>query len=203
MSKRIRLKPEDRRAKILESSIEIFNKKGYKETTMADLVEASDLSFGGFYHYYSDKADVLMDIMREGNRYRLEENRRFLKEHPNLGKEEILIEMGINKLLDKNTMKPIYSMLLMEVKSDEKIRKLYNELIKEGMEDFRDFLGKSHIDILSDMKSEFFLGVINSLFLGIYALDLEDIFSQDREALKDIIKTMLKHIKNKGEVYEK
>ena len=67
MSRRSRLKPIDRKAAILKVAIKLFNQKGYQNTTMADLVEASGLSFGGFYHHYRHKADILLDIMRQGN----------------------------------------------------------------------------------------------------------------------------------------
>jgi AcrR family transcriptional regulator len=48
-----------RRKQIIESAINLFTKKGYEETTVADLAQALGWSKGLLYHYVSNKDDVL------------------------------------------------------------------------------------------------------------------------------------------------
>ena len=100
---------------------------------MADLVEASGLSFGGFYHHYRHKADILLDIMRQGNQLRIKRSQQLVKKHNKLSCQDILIELTLNKLLDKNELKSIYAMLLLAMKKDPKLRCFYRQLEKEGI----------------------------------------------------------------------
>jgi len=49
---------EKTREHILATAFELFFKKGYKEVTMSELVAASGMSKGAFYHYFSSKEDL-------------------------------------------------------------------------------------------------------------------------------------------------
>jgi AcrR family transcriptional regulator len=48
----------DTRDQILTIAFKLFFEKGYKEVTMSDLVKASGLSKGAFYHYFSSKEEL-------------------------------------------------------------------------------------------------------------------------------------------------
>jgi len=50
---------EERRSEIITCAIELFLKKGYEETTMAEIAKACDMSKGLLYHYVSCKDDIL------------------------------------------------------------------------------------------------------------------------------------------------
>ena len=50
---------KERRRQIIACAIEVFLKKGYEETTMADIAKACDMSKGLLYHYVSSKDDIL------------------------------------------------------------------------------------------------------------------------------------------------
>lgn len=191
MKKRTRLRPEERKAEILNAAVKLFNKKGYGDTTMADLVEASGLSFGGFYHYYADKADILADIMRAGNRYRFEQSRKFICENPGLDPPDMIAELALNKLLDRNEMRSVYSMLLLEAGKDERLGALLRELTEEGMDGFEGLINANCPAVLPNLRSEFFIGFVNSLFLGMYALGLQSVFEREKGILKDMVKLIL------------
>lgn len=51
--------------KIKEQSIIFFEKKGFSETSIQDIVEALNVTKGTFYYYYSSKEQLLMDIHKE------------------------------------------------------------------------------------------------------------------------------------------
>lgn len=46
---------ELRRIKILESALDLFIRKGYGETKIADIAKAADMSMGLLFHYFSSK----------------------------------------------------------------------------------------------------------------------------------------------------
>lgn len=57
------------RQKILEASLELFGTKGYKSTTISDIVKKASISKGLIYHYFDSKEDILkqlVDFFMEG-----------------------------------------------------------------------------------------------------------------------------------------
>lgn len=49
----------DRRRELVAIAEQLFVEKGYRETTIPDLITATGLSRGGFYHYFTSKEEVL------------------------------------------------------------------------------------------------------------------------------------------------
>ena len=56
-------KTDQKRQLIVERAAGIFSKKGYKTVTMKDIVEASDISRGGLYLYFSCVEDVFLAVL--------------------------------------------------------------------------------------------------------------------------------------------
>ncbi|MFW5489094.1 MAG: TetR/AcrR family transcriptional regulator [Desulfovibrio sp.] len=54
---------ETRRMFLLDTAEAVFLKKGYEAATVNDILEAANLSKGGFYHYFKSKNEVL-DALR-------------------------------------------------------------------------------------------------------------------------------------------
>lgn len=50
--------------KIIEKSIELFEMKGFSETSIQDVVEALGVTKGTFYYYFDSKEQLLMNIHR-------------------------------------------------------------------------------------------------------------------------------------------
>jgi TetR/AcrR family transcriptional regulator, cholesterol catabolism regulator len=48
--------------KIVEQSIELFELKGFSETSIQDVVDALGVTKGTFYYYFDSKEQLLMDI---------------------------------------------------------------------------------------------------------------------------------------------
>jgi len=48
-----------RRRELVAAAQQVFIQRGYPETTVSDLLEATGMSKGGFYHYFQSKDDVL------------------------------------------------------------------------------------------------------------------------------------------------
>lgn len=52
-------------ANIYMNAKRLFKEKGYDKTTLAEIIDASNCSKGGFYHYYKSKEDILPQILDE------------------------------------------------------------------------------------------------------------------------------------------
>ena len=48
---------------ILENAREVFMKKGYKNVTMKDIVEACDISRGGLYLYFGSTKELFLEVL--------------------------------------------------------------------------------------------------------------------------------------------
>ncbi|WP_246943981.1 TetR/AcrR family transcriptional regulator [Bacillus pinisoli] len=48
--------------RITEQSIRLFEKKGFTETSIQDIVDSLGVTKGTFYYYFSSKEELLMDI---------------------------------------------------------------------------------------------------------------------------------------------
>lgn len=46
--------------KIIDVSIELFNKYGYRETTTRQIVKKAGITTGSLYHFFKDKEDILL-----------------------------------------------------------------------------------------------------------------------------------------------
>ncbi len=56
-------KKQDRRQKIAEAALALFDKKGFEATTMEAIAENAGLGVGTLYNYYPSKADLLLGII--------------------------------------------------------------------------------------------------------------------------------------------
>ncbi|NMP14727.1 TetR/AcrR family transcriptional regulator [Thalassotalea sp. Y01] len=61
--KRIRQKPEERLAEILDISHKMFVEKGYEATSMADVAKQIGIVEGTIYRYFKTKKDVLISVL--------------------------------------------------------------------------------------------------------------------------------------------
>nr|WP_263326223.1 TetR/AcrR family transcriptional regulator [Neobacillus sp. Marseille-Q6967] len=64
--------------KITQQSILLFEKKGFTETSIQDIVDAIGVTKGTFYYYFSSKEELLMDIHLAYINYLLEHQEKIL-----------------------------------------------------------------------------------------------------------------------------
>jgi len=58
-------KKSERRERIFSAAVDLFNKKGFSNTSMQDIAEKASLAVGTLYNYFPSKNDLLLDIMQE------------------------------------------------------------------------------------------------------------------------------------------
>ena len=57
-------KSAQKKQHILDSARKVFVEKGFKNVTMKDIVEASEISRGGLYLYFDNTEQILLDILQ-------------------------------------------------------------------------------------------------------------------------------------------
>ena len=67
---RQRLSKEERRKQIKEIALKLFVDKGYSKITMEEIVQAVGISKGGMYHHFSNKEEIFLELLRDGDEYR-------------------------------------------------------------------------------------------------------------------------------------
>jgi TetR/AcrR family transcriptional regulator, cholesterol catabolism regulator len=67
--------------KLTEHSIQLFEKKGFKETSIQDIVDSIGVTKGTFYYYFSSKEELLMDIHLGYINYLLEQQSKILEDN--------------------------------------------------------------------------------------------------------------------------
>ncbi len=59
------LKPDARRRELLDAAIPVFAKKGYRRTSIGDIIEAAGAARGTFYLYFRSKDAVFLAILHD------------------------------------------------------------------------------------------------------------------------------------------
>lgn len=62
-TKRQRMTPETRRARILDAAQGLFLDRGWDAVTIADVLDVAGISKGGFYHHFAAKEDLLHGVV--------------------------------------------------------------------------------------------------------------------------------------------
>lgn len=56
-------KKQQSRQAILNAAVSEFAKRGFKETSVAEIMEAAKLGLGTFYNYFDSKEDILVELL--------------------------------------------------------------------------------------------------------------------------------------------
>jgi len=60
--KRTNMKPEERRAQLLDCAENLFFSRGFEATTVADVLALAGVSKGGFYHHFKSKEELMLGV---------------------------------------------------------------------------------------------------------------------------------------------
>ena len=184
-----RMSQEDRKKEIRQAAMKVFLVKGFRNTVMNDIMEATGLSRGGLYHHYGSTYEILYDIMLEGNKYR----EKIIYDEMNKTSQdfsEVLSEIILEKMLYQSDYVSIYAMFLQELNHNDKLKDLYKKLKKSSSdsilmlfdEDVRGELSEA-IELITDL--------INTFILGCEVLNARENFVKNKLALKKMIGIIL------------
>lgn len=186
---------EERKAEIWLAAKEVFLRKGFAYTTMEDIIERTELSKGGFYHYYSNTKEIIIDMMTIGNLTYMSKNRYMLELAKTLTKEEqrTIIE---NAFLDKSLMvtddKKLYTMFLYEMVKNEQIWEMYKTYEDEF---FQWLCGKLSVDFDKHKLSFIFVSrVMNAILLGQHTFREPDVLIAHKDDIRKMIRPYIDEI---------
>ena len=179
-----RLSKEKRREQIKGIALKLFIDNGYSKTTMDEIVQAVGISKGGMYHHFSNKEEIFLELLKDGNEYRKNLVVEYMRENSQSRNEKI-VEMLLDKILDKNQYKDLYTVFLMEIQSNEKFKRLFKKIYDEAIEDFIEFCKKEGLEEYVSISNYEFTLLMNSLYIGLYLFD-----DFEMSKLKEMLKTM-------------
>ena len=185
----MKMEADERKKQIRQAAMKVFLFKGFRNTVMNDIMEATGLSRGGLYHHYGSTYEILYDIMLEGNKYR----EKIIYDKMNKTSQdfsEVLSEIILEKMLYQSDYVSIYAMFLQELNHDDKLEDLYKKLKKSSSdsilmlfdEDVRGELSEA-IELITDL--------INTFILGCEVLNARENFVKNKLALKKMIGIIL------------
>ena len=186
---KMKMEADERKKQIRQAAMKVFLDKGFRNTVMNDIMEATGLSRGGLYHHYGSTYEILYDIMVEGNKYR----EKVIYDEMNKTSQdfsEVLSEIILEKMLYQSDYVSIYAMFLQELNHDDKLKDLYEKLKKSSSdsilmlfdEDVRGELSEA-IELITDL--------INTFILGCEVLNARENFVNNKLVLKKMIGIIL------------
>lgn len=170
MAKFQRKTREERRKEIKKGALEVFLKKGYRNTTMEDVIGNTSLSKGGVYNYFGSTKEILVAIMKDGNEI---SKQRIIKKsvNPVNDKEgvcKILAESALEKIMTESLERELYLMFTYEMIYEPEFKDIYIELEKDFYRELAMKIGESHpffkLETYQDEK-EFISRVLNGFIL--------------------------------------
>ena len=186
---KMKMEADERKKQIRQAAMKVFLDKGFRNTVMNDIMEATGLSRGGLYHHYGSTYEILYDIMVEVNKYR----EKIIYDEMNKTSQdfsEVLSEIILEKMLYQSDYVSIYVMFLQELNHDDKLKDLYKKLKKSSSdsilmlfdEDVRGELSEA-IELITDL--------INTFILGCEVLNARENFVNNKLALRKMIGVVL------------
>ena len=162
------------KAAIIETAEGLFYSKGYENTSIQDVLDALNLSKGGFYHHFESKLSLLDAICEK----RVENYARECRD---------VIEQKQLKGIEKLNCALAYSSYLKD-SSGEFIAIMLKVGYKEGAVMLRDHMKMASIDLLSSIVNEAIdEGVAGNIFFAKYTDELGSILLSLTNSLTDEI----------------
>lgn len=136
---RKRLSKEKRRKQIKEIALKLFVDKGYSKITMEEIVQAVGISKGGMYHHFSNKEEIFLELLRDGDEYRKDIVQKSMRENL-LSRRDKIVDILSERILDKNPYKDLYTVFLIEMQGNDKFKMLFEKIYDESHDNFVEFI---------------------------------------------------------------
>ena len=186
---KMKMEADERKKQIRQAAMKVFLDKGFRNTVMNDIMEATGLSRGGLYHHYGSTYEILYDIMVEGNKYR----EKIIYDEMNKTSQdfsEVLSEIILEKMLYQSDYVSIYAMFLQELNHDDKLKDLYEKLKKSSSDSILMLFDEEVRGELSE-AIELITDLINTFILGCEVLNARENFVNNKLVLKKMIGIIL------------
>ncbi|MCF7754325.1 TetR/AcrR family transcriptional regulator [Paenibacillus xylanexedens] len=190
---RVSKNPQERKNEILTVAMELFNSKGYENTSVSEIVRKVGVSQGTFYNYFQSKEDVLHAACERTLASRLEDINQ-LVENRDLNAREKLIRIFMDatpneededvfEYLHKESNSTLHQKwIVIEINA---LIPYFKKIVQQGAEE-GEFLVQQ-----PELKAEFLLvGVAFWLDRGVFTWNEQD-YLERKNALNGIIDQLL------------
>ncbi|OGO78143.1 MAG: hypothetical protein A2Y23_11375 [Clostridiales bacterium GWB2_37_7] len=120
---------------LVELAEKLFLEKGYEETSIDDILDASGLSKGGFYHYFKSKDEVLVESINNFAESLLKELEPIIDD-TKLDAMEKLKRFLEKKISSQRPKKELIGYLCMLLKSDFTLYKYTSTIVQKYVDPF-------------------------------------------------------------------
>lgn len=190
-----------RKDRIFAAAVDLFNKKGFSNTSMQDIAEKSNVAVGTLYNYFPSKHDLLLDIIQEQMEFKIADSDEIFTVNLTEQKAKDAIKLLLRKifsiplLVNKDSLKEIF---IATLSSDAHIQKgifLDIELMK-SFQKLLDRFKKNNIisrDINTfDATKIFYSVLLTQMMMYIFdpEFDTETLFENTDDLIDLIFKGM-------------
>ncbi len=188
---------EERIEEILNAATEVFLEKGYSNTTMEDIINATTLSKGGFYYYFKSTKEIFFKILDKRSNTEI----KFIESlDKNMTKEEIIqviCEELAQSILERFDERTLYMMTISEVINDPDFRKYYFQMVDKYLRIMEKSLLEKlpQVDpVIFEDRLKFVLSVCNAMTVYCYIYREEDLYKRNMDDVKNIFRQILSGI---------
>ncbi len=179
------LKKDERKNQIKEAAIELISEHGYRNTSVQDILDKINYSKGGFYNCYKSKEELFEEILQDAAYHRFEQIKNY-KKISDLDRQTVLVEALLDKLMDYNPYKKMFSTLITEMRTNEYLMDIHLRYREFMVDFFNDFFKREGFEEYIKVSNKEFGIFINSIILGV------DIFgAYDNEEYRSLLKTII------------
>ena len=169
MGKFTRKKKSERVREILDAGIEVFGRKGFRDTTMEDIISETSLSKGGFYHYFKSTDEIMLAIMESETGVAQSLILQEIEGVPVDGLIDAVVSAMMARIFRENPSKKLFVMFFLEMIYKPEFLELYLELERRsfGSENPDTPAAKAFDLIVSDERTVF-LSRLNTVMILFY-----------------------------------
>ena len=195
----MKMEADERKKQIRQAAMKVFLDKGFRNTVMNDIMEATGLSRGGLYHHYGSTYEILYDIMVEGNLNRKDIIQKSINDEGLILSPHLFSRMIIDKILADNDYAKLYIMFLCELKENDDLKELYVKIKKESIQVFKELFSTLFNELPSDETFEFMINIMNSGLMACEILNARENFVKNKIYLTEMIETYFTNVMKKDD----
>ena len=175
---------------IMSAAVEQFDRRGYSETSIADIMNAAGLGVGTFYNYFASKEDLLFALFEriEGELIELAER----EKHSPLAALKVINDRTAALLDENKFVLPLFLSAsehsdrpdLWKKRTRPKFKPVFEAIIERGQSD-----GHIRADVSSALIAELFHSIYHSAALSIMPIPFQTNVKLKVQLLLDGIKS--------------
>ena len=160
----------DKKAEIFQRGKELFERKGYKDTSVAEIMQAAGYATGSFYRFYPSKDHLFMDIYNQEN-VALKHN---IIDTIDIHGEPMAV---MQEMMEKNLVGMKQNPILREWYNRDSFDKIERSFRETGAMENVDFLYDSFIEVVRTwqregrMRSDIGAEMIMAIFTALINID--------------------------------